>query len=34
MKIWISNGMFVVVAGKDRNGEDRPYVEVGEPATD
>jgi AAA domain len=34
MKIWISNGMFAVVTGKDRNGEDRPYVEVGEPATD
>ena len=34
MKIWISNGMFVVVTGKDRNGEDRPYIEVGEPATD
>ena len=34
MKIWISNGMFVVVTGKDRKGEDRPYIEVGEPATD
>jgi hypothetical protein len=34
MKIWTAHGMFVVVTGKDRKGEDRPYVEVGEPATD
>jgi hypothetical protein len=34
MKIWIANKMFVVVTGKDKNGEDRPYIEVGEPATD
>jgi hypothetical protein len=34
MKIWIANGMFVEVTGKDQNGEDRSYVEVGELATD
>jgi hypothetical protein len=34
MKIWIANRMFVVVTGKDKHGEDRPYIEVGEPAND
>jgi hypothetical protein len=34
LKTWIANGMFVVVQGKDNKGNDRPFVEVGEWATD
>jgi hypothetical protein len=34
LKTWMANGMFVVVTGKDKNGDDRPFVEVGERAND
>lgn len=34
LKIWLTNGMFVVVNGKDDKGNDRPFIEVGEWATD
>ena len=34
MKTWIENGMFVVVTGLDKNGDERPYIEVGRPASD
>lgn len=34
LKVWIKNGMFVVVDGKDDKGKRRPYVEVGEVASD
>jgi hypothetical protein len=34
LKIWMSKGMFVVVSGKDARGNERPFVEVGEWATD
>lgn len=34
LKIWIGNKAFKVVRGKDDKGNDRPFVEVGELATD
>jgi hypothetical protein len=34
LKIWIANGMFVVVDGKDEKRETRSYVEVGRWAND
>jgi hypothetical protein len=34
LKIWIASGMFVIVTGKDDKGNDRPFIEVGEAATD
>jgi hypothetical protein len=34
LKVWIANGMFVVVTGKDEKGKDRPYVEVGKSAAE
>jgi hypothetical protein len=33
-KVWMANGMFVVVTSKDGKGNDRPFVEVGEWAKD
>jgi AAA domain len=32
MKTWIENEMFAVVTGFDKNGDERPYIEVGRPA--
>lgn len=32
LKTWVTNGMLVVVTGKDAKGNERPFVEVGEPA--
>jgi hypothetical protein len=34
IKTWIDKGALVVVTGKDKNGDDRPFVGVGEWATD
>lgn len=34
IRLWIANGAFVVVTGKDANREERSYVEVGTWATD
>lgn len=34
LKIWTGNGMFVVVQGEDEKREKRPFVEVGQWATD
>ena len=34
LKMWIANGMFIVVDGMDAKRERRKFVEVGEPAND
>jgi hypothetical protein len=34
LRVWIANGMFVVVMGKDEKGNERAYVEVGTPAAE
>ena len=34
LQMWIKNGMFVIVDGKDERRETRSFVEVGEPAND
>ncbi|MDN3572085.1 AAA family ATPase [Methylobacterium longum] len=34
LKVWIANGMFESVTGKDAKGNDRPFIEVGTPATE
>jgi AAA domain len=34
LQVWIKNGMFVIVEGKDERRETRSFVEVGEPAND
>lgn len=34
LRVWIDNGMFVVVSGTNEKGRQTPFVEVGEAATD
>ncbi|WP_238179394.1 AAA family ATPase, partial [Methylobacterium dankookense] len=34
LRIWIANGMFVVVTGQDEKSRPRPMIEVGEAASD
>ena len=34
LRVWIAQGAFIVVTGKDEKGNERSYVEVGAPAAE